>query len=387
MYSGRMRAVIVGGGVVGFGIGIALAKKRGAQVTILEERELPFTAASGRNSGVIHSGIYYSNESLKRELSVRGNEKLKALARDHSIALISEGKLIVSKSDDDEGILDRLEKRADENGVPVRREDGTELPRYSANLRTHKSFLFVESTAVADVSQINEALMHDFCKLGGTLKLGCKVTAANWELFTRNADIVVNACGAGALALAQSRGIGLWLSQTMFLGTYIRSVNLADRFNYPVYPVPDPDYPFLGVHITPQSSGQIKVGPSAVPLLYDSDFRAVGWQIRNALISYSRLAKRDLQSLMSLAIRETPKMTRRGLIACLNEIADIEHLNLDWQFVRGPSRAQLVDSSGQMVDDFIVQSNNHEFHILNAVSPGWTSSLSFGDYFCDSLLS
>lgn len=388
-----MRFAVVGGGIVGLSIAIAVLERKLGSVTIFDKEPNLGSHASTRNSGVIHSGIYYSSDSLKAKFSVLGNEEIKKLCRDNGLQLQETGKLILSQNETSERQLDTLVERGLANGVPLRRLEKKELSSFAPGALTHDSFIHVQSTAVANPKEVFSALLEKYILLGGTVQHSNKVvfrdTAETGKIRVNSQefDYLINAAGAGAVEVAKPFGIGLEYLVTPFLGVYWGVETEKLPLSMPLYPTPHPINPFLGVHLTPTPYGYTKIGPSAIPVFGKEQYTwNKGFSARDAVESsraYARIALGKSHSLTQMIKSEAPKFFLRTMIdeaqTLLPKVSDVRN----WKPLPGGVRAQLVDKNGKLVEDFVVKKGRNSTHILNAVSPGWTSAIPFGRWVVD----
>jgi L-2-hydroxyglutarate oxidase LhgO len=388
-----MRFAVVGGGIVGLSIAIAVLERKLGSVTIFDKESHLGSHASTRNSGVIHSGIYYSSDSLKAKFSVLGNEEIKKLCRDKGLQLQETGKLILSQNETSERQLDTLVERGLANGVPLRRLDKKELSSFAPGALTYDSFIHVQSTAVANPKEVFSALLEKYILLGGTVHHSKKIVfrdpAETGKIRVNNQgfDYLINAAGAGAVEVAKPFGVGLEYLVTPFLGVYWGVETEKLPLAMPLYPTPHPINPFLGVHLTPTPYGYTKIGPSAIPVFGKEQYTwSRGFSARDAVESsraYARIALGKAHSLTQMIKSEAPKFFLRTMIdeaqTLLPKVADVRN----WKPLPGGIRAQLVDKKGKLIEDFVVEKGHNSIHILNAVSPGWTSAIPFGSWVVD----
>jgi L-2-hydroxyglutarate oxidase LhgO len=385
-----MKVAIIGGGVVGVAIGIKLYEAfEAVQVSIFEKEHDLGMHASSRNSGVLHSGLYYSPESLKAKFSKDGNLQLRKFIKSKGVPLIETGKLILTKNESEIGQLEKLADRADKNGVPVEMHDASKLSMFQSGARTVNKFLFSPLTAVSDPKLVFSALQEEFIRLGGRVEVSFKISAssknASAQFDSSSYDWVINSAGAGALQYAQSQGVGNEFTLMPFLGRYWGSKKLATKLKVPLYPVPHPINPFLGVHLTPTSKGIGKIGPTAIPVLgaeqYGFSDIPSAKEIIRTIGGAISMMKGEKHSLGKMIATEARYVLRRNMIrdasALYPNVVEID----DWDLVPGGIRSQLINKkTGALLDDFLVESRGNTTHILNAVSPGWTSALSFAEW-------
>lgn len=385
-----MSFVVIGSGIVGLSLGLSLrASIPGAKVVVVDKESALGAHASSRNSGVIHSGIYYRTDSQKAQFCVTGNVLLKQKLRDLEIPFLETGKLLVAKDANEVKVLESLLNRADDNGVRASLHPAEEISRFQPGARTFEAFLRIEDTAISDPNILIQRLAEEFVAKGGAIKLGGKATLSqtgsgvlvNGEVV----DLVINAAGAGAIELAGQIGLAKNLRLIPFLGLYFGSRKLNEKVKMPIYPVPNPINPFLGVHLTPTIGGLTKIGPTAIPVLGREQYTWNSGASLSDIFGSSRalaaMAIKQPRAFWDLATKELPRLLRPNVLreaSVLHEaVADID----DWQNLPAGIRAQLINlDDGKLVDDFIVETHENSIHILNAVSPGWTSALSFAEW-------
>jgi L-2-hydroxyglutarate oxidase LhgO len=391
-----LRLAIIGGGIVGLSIGIAALNRGIDSVTIFEKEVLPGLHASSRNSGVLHSGIYYSADSLKARFSLQGNAELRRRCVDANIPILESGKLIVSRDEESEDYLSTLMNRAEVNGVEARRMPQSEIRLFEPRAKTFESFIYVSRTAVASPRAVFKTLVHEYETLGGQWVVDSKIkdlrAFQNREVKDGKAgfDLVVNAAGALALDLAKTVGVGRDLLVTPFLGLYWGVPQEELPLRIPIYPTPHPINPFLGVHLTPTVSGLTKIGPTAIPVLGREQYTLFSaFKPSDSLESVralSRIALGKKHSLVSMIASELPKFIRSNMVREAVQLFDGVGKVRGWQAVPGGIRAQLVNAEGELVQDFMVEKSDGIVHVLNAVSPGWTSALPFGRWIVDNFV-
>lgn len=375
---------------MGLSVGLALLDLGTLSRVAVVEREAGVGKhASSRNSGVIHSGIYYRTESQKARFCVEGNVLLKQKLKDLEIPFLETGKLLVAKDANEVQVLKSLLRRAADNGVRASLHSAEEISRFQPGARTFEAFLRIEDTAISDPKILIQRLAEEFVAKGGVIELGGKATLSqkgsrvlvNGEVV----DLVINAAGAGAIELAGQIGLARNLRLIPFLGLYFGSRNLNEKVKIPIYPVPNPINPFLGVHLTPTIGGLTKIGPTAIPVLGREQYTWNSGASLSDTFGSSRalaaMAIKQPRAFWDLATKELPRLLRPNVLreasALHDAVGDID----DWQNLPAGIRAQLINlNDGKLVDDFIVETHENSIHILNAVSPGWTSALSFAKW-------
>jgi len=384
--------LIVGSGIIGLSVGIALLESGSPRnVTIVDKEASLGSHASGRNSGVIHAGFYYSPESLKARFCADGNRELKTLCRKYGIPMKEIGKVVVTKNESELGQLENLFQRGLENGIDIELLHSKDLARIEPAASTVGQFLWSPTTAIADSTAVINQLAKNFQNLGGKLILSSKVTLkkSDEEIHAIidgkhfHSDFIVNAAGVHADRLARSVEVGLEFVCLPFMGLYRVSKQTSQSSKSLIYPVPHQLNPFLGAHLTITLSGDIKIGPTAIPLLgreqYSLKSRISMPEIRDAIAGVRALIRGREYDFPEIVKSELPKFLTRLLVKEVAEIApDLQKIN-GWTKLPPGIRAQLVNlKSGVLEQDFIVRKHANSIHILNAVSPGWTSALPFG---------
>jgi L-2-hydroxyglutarate oxidase LhgO len=272
MTNNQPDVLIIGAGVVGLGIGVALLRSDPLlRVSILESEPRLAQHGSGRNSGVLHAGFYYSPDSLKAQLTRRGNELLRQLCHDENVPVRECGKVVVTKNVDENRRLVNLHARAIANGVDVKLIDSVELSRLEPLAQTHEMALWSPNTAVASPTEVTEMMARVFTRMGGEVLfnhqveriVGNKIILVNRTAMM--ARHVVNAAGLYADKIAHNAGAGMKYTILPFKGLYLYGNSQAPSLARHVYPVPDPRNPFLGVHLTVTVDGRTKIGPTAIP--------------------------------------------------------------------------------------------------------------------------
>lgn len=370
---------VVGGGIVGLAVARELlVRNQGATLTLLErERELA-THQTGRSSGVMHAGIYYAPGSLKARLCVEGARELYSFCDRRGIEARRDGKLIVAADESELEGLDELERRGRANQVPgLRRISASEI----AEIEPHAhgaAALHSPNTGIVDFRRVASALADEVRAAGGRLETGAEVTsisgdgggiglglAGGREV---RAGFAVFCAGAWSARLAVMAGAPSEPRIVPFRGGYLRArPERRDLVRASIYPVPDPDLPFLGPHLTRTFDGEVLLGPSALLIGgfgWPGTWRVMARHRRAGLSEIRRAA--SPRSFVADAAKLVPELGRRD-------------------FVRGPSgvRAQAVNRDGTLVDDFVVHRTERALHVRNAPSPAATSSLALARLIAD----
>jgi L-2-hydroxyglutarate oxidase len=389
--------VVVGGGIVGLAVARALQELDPGRGTVLVEKE-PAVARhqTGHNSGVIHSGLYYTPGSLKARLVLQGSVDLQAYCTEHGIPFDVPGKLVVATREDDLAKLDDLLVRGQQNSVPVRRAGLDEVAEREPALRVLGA-LVVESTGRVDYRRVSAALAEGVLSRGGTIRCGeavLSVSSASGEVrvHTDKDVIVANrvavCAGLHSDRLARSSGIDPGVRILPFRGEYSELVpERAGLVRGLVYPVPDPELPFLGVHLTRGLDDVVHVGPNAVPALAREGYswRAFSARDMAETLSYGgtwHLARRYGRVG---AHEVTRSLFGRSMLKEARELLPELGAN-DLRPSMSGVRAQAVANDGGLVDDFLFRRSGDVLHVLNAPSPAATACLPIGEHIARELL-
>jgi L-2-hydroxyglutarate oxidase len=394
----KIKILIVGAGVIGLSVARALLEQHpNLGIYIVDKEDSVGKHASGRNSGVIHAGFYYSPESLKAKFCREGNESLKQLCEEHKIPIKEVGKVVVARTTAEVSHLESLFQRGIANGVNLSLLPASELIRYEPLARTLESFIWSPTTAVSNPQLVLAALLNSVKSLGANVLLGARLTfRQDSTLVSINGENIkfkhiINTAGSQADRIAHDFGFGKDLSMIPFMGIY-RAVNHAQLpLSTLVYPVPDPMNPFLGVHLTSTVNGKVKIGPTAIPLFNREQYRfSEGWSAKDFGTSASGLLamlRGDKHNLPKLALTELPKIFLKRLIKdAATLVPDVVHIK-GWQRLSPGIRSQLINlKSGSLLSDFVIEGDEHSTHVLNAVSPGWTAAIPFGRYIANQVV-
>lgn len=389
--------LIVGGGILGLSIGLEILRNfPSSRILILEKEARSGLHASGRNSGVLHAGFYYSADSLKAKFCADGNSELRKVIRDNNIPLLECGKVVVAQNEAELAQLIKLHERGNKNGVKQEILSASDLSKFEPYAKTHKEFLWSPNTAVSDPKAVIQALERDYLSKGGEI-LHNSIFSTNNQFEHRingalvKAGKIVNVSGTGAIRIANQLGEGLEYAQLPVLGLYKITDDRTVPLKTLVYPVPNPEYPFLGVHFTLTLDKKIKIGPTAIPILgseqYSISSKVSKEDFKSSAKAIKSLLLNSPKTLASLAIAELPKVSTRRLVKDGERLVPNVGLISSWKYKEPGIRAQLVNlADGKFEMDFVVRSANGVIHVLNAVSPGWTAAIPFAKYIFDNYL-
>jgi L-2-hydroxyglutarate oxidase LhgO len=294
---------------------------------------------------------------------------------------------VVSRNSEEDGRLDLLYSRGLSNGVELELLEKTELSKYEPLAVTHQRFLWSPNTAISDPRAVTRAMVSKFEGLGGELNYGqrIKLQRAQDGVSAKNirAKYVINAAGAQSDRLAKELGLAKRYAMVPFMGVYRAVSSDYLPLKRLVYPVPHPINPFLGVHFTLTLDGKVKIGPTAIPILGREQYSLFeGWSLSDigqAITATRALIQGESHKFGEILKSELPKLRESSLIRESALLVPGALSIRKWQKKPPGIRSQLVDiQTGKLEQDFIVENFENSTHILNAVSPGWTSALPFG---------
>lgn len=389
--------LIIGAGVMGIATGIALLENNPSlKIVIVDKEDEIAKHASGRNSGVLHAGFYYSPDSLKARFCRDGNRAIRLLASKYEIPVREVGKVVVARNSDENERLDTLYERGIKNGVNLELLDESRLPEFEPLAVTHLRFLWSPSTAISDSKAIVKAMLDEYLSLGGQIEFGTqiKLKVSNSEIVDSSGSFearhYVNAAGAQADRISRSVDVGTEYAMLPFMGVYRATHEKSLPLRRLVYPVPHPINPFLGVHFTLTIDKKVKIGPTAIPIAGREQYSFLeGWSgsdIAQAIKGMTSLIKGEAHDFGAILRSELPKFLQSTLVRESTELVPSAESVNSWQKKPPGIRAQLVHiPTGRLEQDFVVTTQLNATHILNAVSPGWTSAIPFGRYIAEGI--
>jgi L-2-hydroxyglutarate oxidase LhgO len=390
--SKKCDVLIVGAGAIGLSTGIALLQSQPNLKVVIAEKEKDIALhASGRNSGVIHAGFYYSPDSLKAKFCREGNQELRKLAKKYGIPVKNVGKVVVTQNDEEDSRLKALYERGVKNGVDLEIHPADKLKDFELLAVTHKEFMWSPNTGISDPMAIAVAMRDEFYLLGGKIEFNSKIKLqeSQGEVFDSSNEFdfkhLINAAGAQADRISRSVGVGSDYAMVPFMGVYRATSSQNLPLQRLVYPVPHPINPFLGVHFTLTLDGKVKIGPTAIPIGGREQYSFTqGWSgsdLIQALIGVKSLISGGSHDFIAILKSEWPKVFEKLLVKESAKLVPTASDVRDWHGKRPGIRAQLVHlPTGKLEQDFIVTTKANATHVLNAVSPGWTSALPFGRF-------
>ncbi len=388
---------VIGGGIVGLATAMRLLDLHpGASLVLLEKEGALAKHQTGHNSGVIHAGVYYAPGSFKADLCKRGSEAMKAFCAEHSISFDVCGKLLVASNQVEVARMGALAERARQNGLNIECLDAQELGRREPNI-VGLGALFVDDTGIVDYQAVCSAMAKVIVQAGGEILLGQSVRSIQES---GNAVTVTSKCstwiakklvvcaGLQSDRLAAMAGLKVDCQIIPFRGEYYRlPSHKNDAIKHLIYPIPDPELPFLGIHLTRMIDGSVTVGPNAVLGFSRECYKRFGFNARD-VFEYSmfpgfwRLVVNNFRSGMSEIKNAVCKSSY--LEQCQKYYPSLELQDL--QPCEAGIRAQAVRRNGEFVHDFLFVQTPRMLHVCNAPSPAATSAIPIGEMIADKLL-
>ncbi|BCA54138.1 L-2-hydroxyglutarate oxidase [Nitrospira sp. KM1] len=390
--------LVIGGGVIGLNIARKLRRFFPDSSVHLLEKEIDCGLhASGRNSGVLHAGFYYTPDSLKAKFTWRGNRQLTEYCEEKHIPLNKCGKLVVAKDETEHAGLDELLRRGRANGIPLDDISEKDAKAIEPRVKTCRRALFSPATSTVDPALVMQAMKKDAIEEGVQLQCGVRyLRATKSGVMTshgvREAGYVVNAAGLYADHIARDFGFSEQYRILPFKGLYLYSSEPPGSIRTNIYPVPNLKNPFLGVHFTVAASGKAKIGPTAIPGFWREQY---GGLANFRLGEFVEVATRGLGLLASsnfgftaLALEELAKYSKQKMIALACQLAEGVKPDQYQNWGRPGIRAQLIDIKKRKLEmDFVLEGDKRSMHVLNAVSPAFTCSLPFSEHVCERIRS
>jgi len=391
----RYDVCVIGGGLIGLAVATAVRQSfDGGSILILEKEDAVATHQSGRNSGVVHSGLYYQPGSLKARLCVAGRRAMYALSEEAGVAHHQSGKLVIATKQSEIPMLAELERRGRANGLQGLRRLSPDEIREIEPAAAGVDALHVPEAGVVDFPAIATHLTATLISGGARIVTsaevteishqadGATVTAGDQRFSTR---LLINCAGLHSDRIASMAGLSPKVRIIPFRGEYYQMTEkAAGLIKTLIYPVPDPRFPFLGVHFTRRIDGTVEVGPNAVLALGREHYRDVkpDWsEVRSMFgdAGFRRLAMKHWRSgtgemINSRSARLYARLARRLVPAV--QSGDLAPGGVG-------IRAQAIDSRGSLIDDFVIETAGSSVHVLNAPSPGATACIAIGRYIAD----
>lgn len=392
----KYRYIVIGAGIVGLATAAELNKRfPDAPILVIDKETGPAKHQSGRNSGVVHAGVYYTPGSLKARLCAKGVGATMAFCRENDVAMEQCGKLIVATNDTQEQALGALHVRATENGIPIQRIGQAELAELEPAI-SGKAALLSPTTGIADYAGICHKLVQKLTDRGGEFVFSATVTGlveradgivAETSCGSFQADKLVACCGLQSDRIADLMGLADDFRIIPFRGEYYRLAPALNQIvNHLIYPLPEPGLPFLGVHLTRMAGGYVTVGPNAVLSLARESY---GNRLPDAADLWRTVAFPGFWKLAArfagAGLEEMKRTVWKAayLKECRKYCPSLQISDL--HPYRPGIRAMAVDRTGAMLDDFLIRRTARSVHVCNAPSPAATSAFAIAETVVDTV--
>jgi L-2-hydroxyglutarate oxidase LhgO len=394
--SNEIDFLIIGGGVIGLSIARELVSRDpNFKIIVLEKESDVAYHGSGRNSGVLHAGFYYTADSLKAKFTRDGNMQMREYCYKNNLRINESKKVVVAKDESELPALFELEKRGKTNGVEVRIIDENELHSIDPNVKTHKFALYSPNTATVDPVEVNQCIKNELVKNGVKIYFdepysgrvsGNTIKTKKGNVYT--AKKIINAAGLYADKVAKDFGFSKNYTIIPFKGIYLKYKGNDLPVGINVYPVPNLKNPFLGVHFTITVDGIVKIGPTSTPAFWRENYKGFSrfkvMETVNILLWEALLFFTNAFGFRKLAVNEIKKYNKKyftGLAKDLVHDMDVKGFK-EWG--TPGIRAQLLNvNTKELVMDFVVEGDENSIHVLNAVSPAFTCSFPFSKWVVD----
>ncbi len=394
MHLKKQDYLIIGSGIIGLTIAATIKRQKPeASLVVLDKEPAEAQHASGRNSGVLHAGFYYTADSLKAKFTVEGNRAMKEFCRRKNLPINECGKLVVAQDENELEQLYELERRGRCNGSNIEMIDEARAREIEPNVKTYKKALYSPDTASVDPKKVCAAIKEDLQKAGVVFSFSTKYQGRSGQTVLTNqgefqADKIINCAGLYADKVAQDFGFGHQYTMIPFKGLYLKYTKNKTDIKTNIYPAPNLKNPFLGVHFTKTVHGDIKIGPTAIPALWRENYQGPSRfnlrEMGEILFFESKLFLTNAFGFRSLAIDEVKKYMRPHFVALAQKMVQSIDPDGFTEFTTPGIRAQLLDKKSlSLVQDFVVQGDRKSIHVLNAVSPAFTCAWPFSKYIVD----
>lgn len=388
--------LIIGGGVIGLSIARQLKHLYAdSSVVILEKESACGLHASGRNSGVLHAGFYYSPDSLKAQLTRQGNERLRQYCQEKNIKINQCGKLVVAKDHTELPAMDELVTRGKANNISLQEITAVEAKEIEPRVKTFERALYSPTTATVDPTEVVAAMVKDAQLEGVNIHYESgyqsrKGAVVQCSTDSFDAGYIINAAGLYADHIARDFGYSENYRILPFKGLYLYSNEPPRTIRTNIYPVPDLRNPFLGVHVTVTSQGKAKIGPTAIPAFWREQYESFGnfkfSELVDVLVRQAGLFMFSEFDFKRLAFEEIQKYSRAHLVKLATSLMEGITPERYETWGRPGIRAQLLDTKKRKLEmDFVLEGDSQSMHVLNAVSPAFTCSLPFAEYVCQKI--
>ncbi|MEZ8373221.1 L-2-hydroxyglutarate oxidase [Vibrio cyclitrophicus] len=393
--------IIVGGGIVGVSTAWQLQQAHPDQSILLVEKERGFAQhQTGHNSGVIHAGVYYAPGSLKADFCRRGVERTIAFCSQHDIPVENCGKLLVATNEQEVERMNALYQRCHDNDIDVDLLDQAQLKLAEPNI-TGLGAIYVKTTSIVDYKKVTEVMAQEFVEAGGKLSLGtevimadeledevqltCKVDGQTLQL---NSRFLITCSGLMADRMTSMLGIETDFQIVPYRGEYYQlDAKHNQVVNHLIYPIPDPELPFLGVHLTRMIDGSVTVGPNAVQGWKREGYGKLNFSFKDTwqMLRFAGFWKVTANNLKTGLVELKNSWWKPGYLKLVNKYCPSITVS-DFKPYPAGIRAQAVLKDGTLVHDFLFAESPRSLHVCNAPSPAATSAMPIGEYICGKVI-
>ncbi|MEZ8322195.1 L-2-hydroxyglutarate oxidase [Vibrio cyclitrophicus] len=393
--------IIVGGGIVGVSTAWQLQQAHPDQSILLVEKERGFAQhQTGHNSGVIHAGVYYAPGSLKADFCRRGVERTIAFCSQHDIPVENCGKLLVATNEQEVERIHALYQRCYDNDIDVDLLDQAQLKLAEPNI-TGLGAIYVKTTSIVDYKKVTEVMAQEFVEAGGKLSLGtevimadeledevqltCKVDGQTLQL---NSRFLITCSGLMADRMTSMLGIETDFQIVPYRGEYYQlDAKHNQVVNHLIYPIPDPELPFLGVHLTRMIDGSVTVGPNAVQGWKREGYGKLNFSFKDTwqMLRFAGFWKVTANNLKTGLVELKNSWWKPGYLKLVNKYCPSITVS-DFKPYPAGIRAQAVLKDGTLVHDFLFAESPRSLHVCNAPSPAATSAMPIGEYICGKVI-
>lgn len=382
---------IIGAGIVGLSIAKELASQGHKDIVVLDKEKKVACHASGRNSGVLHAGVYYPSDSLKAKFCLEGNTIWKQFCLDNDLPLFESGKVIVCKNEKELETLHMLYERAEQNGAKVDIINESKLAQIEPLAKTFKQAIMSYSTAVID-PKVSTAFLKQYLQEKANITFqfntyAIEIVSEN-TLITSTGNVIyqflINASGSDSDRIAHTADLAKQFRLIPFKGKYKKlKESKKHLINSNIYPVPDLRYPFLGIHFTTSIHGDVYIGPTAIPAFGGENYRFFEGLSKKSL----RILSSDIQlffqnqTFRNVAYSEMKSYINSVFYKAAKSLVHELHPSDIVNSEKVGIRPQLVNwKTKELVMDFLIEKTDNSLHVLNAISPAWTCAPSFAKY-------
>ncbi len=374
--------LIIGAGIIGLSIARELKQiDSDANILIIEKEPDIGYHSSGRNSGVLHAGFYYTSSSLKAKFTKEGNKALTIYCEENNLKINKAQKIVVAKDESELETLKELYERGIKNGVEVELIDKSELSKRFKNIKTYKLALYSPTTSTVNPKEILSHIKEELLKN----KVEIRFNTSYSNDMKNDAKMVINCAGLYADKVAKEFGFSKDYKILPFKGIYLKYTKPDHFINTNIYPVPNLKNPFLGVHYTITVDNEIKIGPTAIPAFWRENYQGLNNfklnEFLDIIFTEAKLFLLNSFGFRNLAFSEMKKYNKNYFVSLAKSMVykvDKDGFN---KWSKPGIRAQLINTkTNELLQDFVVEGDAKSVHVLNAVSPAFTSSFPFAKW-------